>query len=210
MLENVKIYSQIAAKSFLKWLLLIATGFLITIILFTIALVQNWNLTGEHGYIIALLTSNWAAFLLIIGLPLYLFLYVMIANKYSMQSIIFLVWKNKAEEFAAEKIKLVVDKIMAKNNSVNTVTNATILKLQLLEENRRSPDSSKIKRKAVDYIIKKIKLNDIDYSNKDLRLADIVANKVNNYISETAEPSLQLFWILVAIQFILFIMTQFL
>lgn len=208
MIQEIKIYSGIAAKSVVKWLLLFGIGLLVSLVLFIVALVQNWNPPGQHSYFYNLLYSNWAAFLLIIGLPLFVFLYVIIANKYSTQTVIFLIWKNKAGDFAAEKIKLLVDKIVDKNKNAAMVTNETVLKIQLLEANRTHPDSSKIKRKAVDYFIKKIRLDDIDYSNKQLRLGDIVATKVTNYVTEITEPSLRLFWIILVLHLVLFVLSQ--
>ena len=98
---------------------------------------------------------------------------------------------------------------MSKNEKINSITNESILRIQLLEENRTNPDSSKIKRKVVDYILKKVKLDDIDFKNKDLRLSDIISNKVNNFISESSKPSLTLFWILLSLQIVLFIIAQF-
>jgi len=215
MIENIKIYSKIAAKSFLKWLLIIGGGILLSTILFFIVLYQNIGMAGGgHGNVLALLvntfSTNFPAFLLIVGFPLFIFFYIMIANKYFIQSSINQIWKNKAEAFVGEKIKNSVEKLVAKNDTINSISNASVLRLKLLEENRTNPESSKIKRKIVDYIIKKIKLDDIEYSKKDLRLSDIVVNKVNNFISESAEPSLHFFWILFITQIVIFIIAQFL
>lgn len=215
MIENIKVYSKIAAKSLVKWLLLVGTGISISILFFLILLFQILNSTGKANgtstsFYVNLMHSNWAFVLLFVGAPVFIFLYFIIANKHFIQSAIYQVWKNKAEGFATDKIKLIVDQLVAKNGAITTISSESVLKLKLLEESRRNPDSSKIKRRVVDYIIKKIKLNDVDYSNKDLRLSDIVANKVNSFISESAEPSLLFFWIILFIQIILFIIAQFL
>ena len=209
MIENIKIYSKIATKSFFKWLLLVGLGIGLSIIVFIILLFQN-IINNENSTIFNLYKTNWTAFILIIGTPIFIILYIIIVNKHFIQNAINQVWKNKAEGFATEKIKLIVDKLVAKNETLNSISNESVLRLKLLEENRTNPDTSKIKRKIVDYIIKKIKLDEIDYSDKELRLSDIVANKVNSFISESAEPSLLFFWIILVLQIVLFIIAQFL
>ena len=64
-----------------------------------------------------------------------------------------------------------VDKLTASNNVANSISNGTMLRLQLLEANKRDKESSTIKKKAIGYVFSKIKLDDIDFISKpDLKL----------------------------------------
>lgn len=133
----------------------------------------------------------------------------MIANKISIQEFIHQIYKNKAGDVLESKVTRIVDKVTDKNDWLKTISNETLLRAKLLETNRLSEDSSKVKKKAIAYLFKKISLNDIDFTNKDLKLSNVLSSKLNNFILEKSKPSFLLFWILIILQIILFIWAQF-
>jgi hypothetical protein len=214
MKDNLILVSKIAGKSFLKWLLIVVLGTFISVLFFLILLFQNFSLAGGgHGnalaFIINFFFNNLPGFILFVGAPIFLFLYFMIANKISIQEFIHQIYKNKAGDVLESKVTNIVDKVTDKNDWLKTISNETLLRAKLLETNRLSEDSSKVKKKAIAYLFKKISLNDIDFTNKDLKLSNVISSRLNNFILEKSKPSFLLFWILVVLQIVLFIWAQF-
>ncbi|WP_117884504.1 hypothetical protein [Aureibaculum luteum] len=109
MKENIKLTAKITGKTALKWVFIFATGNLITLITFLIALFSIIELAGGgHGSIIALfvglLSTNFFAFLLIFGAPIFIILYFIIANKISIQNAIYLLWEGKLGDYISSKV----------------------------------------------------------------------------------------------------------
>jgi hypothetical protein len=215
MKEEIKSVASISAKSSLKWLVVMISGNLFTMIIFLIILFQNGSLAGGgHGnayaFIMGLLLNNICGFILFVGAPIFAFLYFLIANKAAIQQIIYLTWKNKTfAGYVNSYVVLLVDKITASNNMASRISNGAMLRLQLLEANKNDKESSKIKKRVINYIFKKVRLDDVDFSNKDLKLSEVVSMKINQFISEAVEPSLLFFWLLLLLQVVLFIGAQF-
>ncbi|MBZ4033643.1 hypothetical protein K6T82_02625 [Flavobacterium sp. 17A] len=215
MKEEIKIVTAISAKSSLKWLVIMIIGNIFTLICFLIILFQNGSFAGGgHGNIYAFLSglflNNICGFILIAGAPIFAILYFLIANKAAIQQMIYLTWKNKGfADFVNSKVVVLVDKLASSKNWTGTISNAAMLKLQLLEANRNDKESSKIKKKVIGYLFRKINLDDIDFSNKELKLSEVISIKLNQFISEAVEPSLLFFWLLLLFQVVLFIAAQF-
>nr|WP_294784598.1 hypothetical protein [uncultured Flavobacterium sp.] len=175
MKEEIKMAASISAKSSLRWLVITVCGTIITMLFFTIILFQNADFAGGgHGnvyaFIIGLAMNNIPGFILLAGAPIFAILYFLIANKVAIQQMIYLTWKN--ENFASylnSKVVFLVEKITASNNLTSAVSNQTMLKLQLLEANRNDKESSRIKKRIINYVFKKINLDDVDFSNKELK-----------------------------------------
>ncbi|MBW1655064.1 hypothetical protein [Flavobacterium quisquiliarum] len=215
MKEEIKMMASISAKSSLKWLIVMVGGNIFTLILFFIILFQNASFAGGgHGnayaFIVGLLLNNICGFILFVGAPVFAFLYFVIANKVAIQQMIYLTWKNKKfSDYIDSKVVFLVDKITDSNRLVGTISNESMLRLKLLEANKNDKESSRIKKKIINYLFQKIKLDDIDFSREDLKLSQIVSVKLNQFISETVEPSLLFFWLLLLLQVVLFVIAQF-
>ncbi|TDW49046.1 hypothetical protein EV144_103571 [Flavobacterium sp. 270] len=214
MKEEVKLMANITAKSSLKWITIVLLGNLVTLICFFTILFENISYAGGgHGNVYAffrnLFFHNICGFLLLVGAPVFAIGYFMIANKVAIQSMIHQLWTNKMGSYLDAKVILLVDKITDSNKVANSISNESILRLQLLEANKRDHESSRIKKKAIGYFFSKIKLDDIDFSNKDLKLSEIISFKLNKFISETIQPSFFLFWLLLAFQLVLIVVAQF-
>ncbi|MFB9076423.1 hypothetical protein ACFFLS_24420 [Flavobacterium procerum] len=214
MKEEIKIAAKITAKTSLKWFTIVFIGGLFTLICFLIILFQNMGLGGGgHGnayaFTVNLFLNNICGFLLFVGAPAFAAGYFMIANKVAIQTMIHQVWENKMGKYIEEKVILLVDKLTASQNWANSASNATMLRLKLLEANKNDKETSVIKKRIIGYFFAKINLDDIDFSNKDLKLSEIISFKLNRFISETIEPSFLFFWLLLAFQLILIIAAQF-
>ncbi|MBE8726562.1 hypothetical protein [Flavobacterium hungaricum] len=215
MKEQIKSAAKITAKSSLKWITIVLLGNLVTLICFLIIMFQNISLAGGgHGNVYTLIVNlffqNICGFLLFVGAPLFAVGYFMIANKVAIQTVIHQVWENNASKYIEDKVILLVDKLTASHNVTNSISNAAMLRLKLLEANKKDKESSMIKKKAIGYLFSKIQLDDIDFSNENLKLSEIISAKLNKFISEAVEPSFLFFWLLVSFQLILIIAAQFL
>ncbi|MGE8339601.1 MAG: hypothetical protein ACN6OI_01090 [Flavobacterium sp.] len=215
MKEEIKVVAGISVKSSLKWLVIMIIGNLFTLILFLIILFQNADFAGGgHGnayaFLSGLFLNNIYGFILLAGAPVFAILYFLIANKAAIQQMIYRTWKNKVfASYIDSKVVFLVDKLTASNNWSSAVSNKALLKMQLLEANRNDKESSKIKKKVINYLYQKINLDDVDFSNKDLKRSEVVSVKLNQFISEAVEPSLLFFWLLLLIQIVLFVAAQF-
>lgn len=214
--ENIKIASRITAKTFLAWSIVVFVGSIITFLCIPIVLFQVGDLGlagGGHGspfaLVIGLFSTNICGFILFMGAPIFIGLYFTIASKIAIQSIIYQIWKNKAGSFVENKIIIITDKLTSKNDWTSFLSNETLLRVKLLEANKKDKETSKIKKKTINYLFKKIKLDDIDFTNDNLKLSDIILTKVIKSISETTKPSFCFFWLLISFQLILIICSQF-
>ncbi len=213
MKENIKTGVTIIAKATLKWLIPLATGTLFSVIYLMITLFQNIRLAGGgHGNAIALMINlalnNPCAFILVVGFPVFIVLYFLLANKIAIQSVLYLMWKNKAQSFAENKVIKIVNKVTDNSETINSITNESMLRLKLLQENNKGQEDSKIKKKVINYLFAKVKLDDIDFKNKDLKLPEIISTRISRILSEAIKPSYLFFWLLLVFQLVLFLGAQ--
>lgn len=206
--ESIKLYAKISGKSFLKWLIVIITGIVVTMIFFFVILFTNASgAGGGHGNALAFITNlaiqDFFGLLLFAGAPVFIFLYFSVANKIAIQTVIYEIWTNKAVQFVEPAIKKIAEKITSKQNWITTVSNSAMLRAKLLDENRNDKSNSTLNKRVLNYVFKRIKLDDIDFRNENLTLADIITLKIKNFISGIAEPSFKLFWVLLITQFVL-------
>ena len=215
MQEEIKIIAGISAKSSLKWLFVMISGNVFTVICFLMILFQNADFAGGgHGnayaFITGLFFNNICGFILFAGAPIFAFLYFLIANKAAIQQMIYLTWKNKTfADYIDAKVILLTDKLVGANHWTTAMSNESMLRLKLLEANKNDKETSRIKKKIINYLFQKIKLDDVDFNKEDLKLSGIVSLKINQFISEAVEPSLLFFWLLLLLQIVLFVVAQF-
>ena len=160
--ENIKTFARIGTNSTLKWLGIFLLGILISLVLFTIVLVQNIKYFG-------FITNNPAALILLIGTPFFIFIYLLIANKFSIQNVIYNIWINKGQEFVEPLVEKIGAKITSKSNWASEVSNQAKLKAKLISENASDMETPKIQRKILNYAIKKVQLDDINFKDENLR-----------------------------------------
>lgn len=212
MKENIKIFAKISSKVIAKWLLIFITGNIVTLITFLVAIFTNAKYAGGgHGspiaLVIGLFTQNIFAFFVVIGAPIFLALYFILANKISIQNALYQLWKTKAGDYISDKVENITSKFTEKDGWQREITNKAILKAKILQENKSDPNSSKLQRKLISYGFKKINLDDINFQDENLKLSHILKVKFYDFISNTAKPSLKLFWILIFLQIFLLIVS---
>ena len=210
MKENIKLTAKITGKTALKWVFIFAMGNLITLITFLIALYRNMEIAGGgHGSIIALgiglVTTNFFAFLLVFGAPVFIILYFIIANKISIQNAIYLLWEGRLGDYISSKVGNLTTTLTHKEGWKKELSDKAVLKAQLFQSAKDDVDTSKLQRKVILFGLKKIKLDDVNFQDKNVDLSHVITEKFNNFISETVKPSLKLFWGLVLIQIVLLI-----
>ena len=210
MKENIKLTAKSTGKTALKWVFIFAMGNLITLITFLIALYRNMEIAGGgHGSIIALgiglVTTNFFAFLLVFGAPVFIILYFIIANKISIQNAIYLLWEGRLGDYISSKVGNLTKTLTHKEGWKKELSDKAVLKAQLFQSAKDDVDTSKLQRKVILFGLKKIKLDDVNFQDKNVDLSHVITEKFNNFISETVKPSLKLFWGLVLIQIVLLI-----
>lgn len=131
----------------------------------------------------------------------------MIANKVSIHNALYQLWKTQAGDFIANQVEKITSKFTDKEGWQREITNKAILKAKILQENKSDPNSSKLQRKLISYGFKKINLDDINFQDENLKLSHILKVKFYDFISNTAKPSLKLFWILIFLQIFLLIVS---
>lgn len=213
MKESIKLYAKISGKAFLKWLFVIVSGIIITMIFFFIIMFKDISgAGGGHGnalaFILNLALQDFFGFLLFAGAPVFIILYFVVANKIAIQTIIYEIWTNKAVQFVEPAVQKIAEKITSKQNWITFASDQAMLRAKLLDENRNDKSNSSLNKRVLGYVFKKIKLDDIDFKDENLTLADILTLKLKNFISETTKPSFNLFWILLGIQ-VLFLILSF-
>ena len=184
--ENLKIAVKISAKTGLKWALIFVLGNIVTLITFFIALFNNIGLAGGgHGNVTALflglLTSNFPAFLLIFGAPLFLAIYFILANKISIQNAIYLLWEGKAGHYISSKVRTLTKNITEKEGWRKEYTDWFILKAKMLQLIKEDKDTSRLQRKVLNFGFKKVKLDEIDFQDENLNLSEFVNKQVYGF-----------------------------
>lgn len=214
MRETLKTTAKITTKTVSKWILIVGIGIIVTVITLGIALYRNIGYAGGgHGNAIALfvgmLIGNFFAFLLVFGSPIFIGLYIVIANKISIQNAIYLTWKSKAGDYILSKVHSITKKLTEKEGWRKNLSNKMMLKTKVLQLAKDSHNISKLERKIIGFGFQKIKLDEINFQDENLNLSDVITRKFDQFISQIAKPSLKLMWILVLIQIILLIISIF-
>jgi hypothetical protein len=206
--ENVKAFAYISAKTFTKWISIGMAGGLISIIYgFSVLFLEEKQTILV--FLSNLFSKSISGFILFIGTPLFMVLYLLIANKIAIQTFLYQIWKNKAQGFLQEKVKGLVNKLTSANNWTSHISTAAVLKLKLLTANKNDKESNFILRKSIGYLLSMTKLDDIDFKDENIQLSEIVAQKLGEIVGEFSKPSLLFFWLLLLFQTALFVVYLF-
>ena len=178
---------------------------MLSLVCAAIVLFNNTGLGGGgHGnawaFMLNLFSTNTTGFILLVGAPVFIVLYFLVANKIAIANTIFLVLKNKAGDMISAQVGGLVDGLTTGGTWVAKGADAAMLRAQLLQANLDDPNTSRLKRGVIKYGFNKIRLDDIDLRDGNMKLSTIVVGKVDHLMCETAKPSLKLFWLLVFLQ----------
>ena len=207
-------FGKIAAKSFLAWLRVIVGGGLLSIICFIVSIVLISNNSGpgfagaRAGIVGALMAipylfvvEFWTALLLFGSVGAMVF-YTSFASSYGVQKAIQLTWNNKLGDVLMAKLERYLSSIFdKKNEEIVGAQDATLIKRNLVEEVKNDNESSSIQKRILQYLLKRVKLDNIDFAKKDFNVKAIIIQKAKDFIAEKMEPTMQPFWIVLAIHF---------
>lgn len=215
MIESIKIAGTITLKSIAKWVLIVFLGCLVTLVTFLVAFFRNIDLVeGESqkfsAFFYGLLTENFPALILIFGAPIFVIIYFIMANKISVQNVIFLLFRSKAGDYIISAITTAVEKITGKKGWHSDLISKGLVKAKVLQAVKNDPNTSKIQRSIIRYGFKKINLEDVDFQSEEANLPRVMSDKFRHFFEEMVRPSLMFFWILILVQICLFIYSIFL
>lgn len=205
MKEGIKAVGSITLRSVAIWILIVFLGWLLTLITFLIAFFRNIDLVvGESNkfssFFHGLVAENIPALILIFGAPIFAVIYVIMANKVSVQNVIYLLFKSKAGEHVISVITKAIEKITGKKGWHSDLIAKGVLKMKVLQAVKEDPSTSRIQRSIIRYGFRKINLEDVDFQNEDVNLASVLSNKFNHFFGELVRPSLRFFWMLILLQ----------
>lgn len=206
-LENVKAFASIGARALLRGIAIAVTGFLLSLIGFLLIFyhhAEGKSVSGGHfggiGIFWDIPVESKAGALVFFGAPLFLMAYIFLAYKMVIQTVLYSVWESKLVGFIQPRIKSLVAGLAGRQPGwLKGITSWATLKLQLIAANNTAPESSFVKKRLVNYGLKKIKLDGIDFRRDDLDLPEVISSKIITVISETAKPSPVLFLLLFGI-----------
>lgn len=210
MKENLKTIANISSKVLLKWVFIVVMGFFATGLTFTMVLYRNFKLisTGITVAFLELYKTNLSAFLLFFGAPIFMILYVVIANKLSIQSAIHLLWKGKTGDYLLSKVKTIIARLLEKEGWRKSFSDKAILKAKVLQEIKNDPDTSRLQRNVIGFVLARIQLDKVDFQQEDLKISDIIVTKFSDFVTEIIEPSLVMFWVLFSVQLFLLMISE--
>lgn len=201
--ENVKIFAKISGKSALKWTVVMLTGLFMTLLFLVVTLIcidapENSNFFGHT------LQHNFFAFLMVAGSPLFLIAYYLCANKMAVAVSIYETWKQKGEEHIRPAAAALIEKATARFKA-DKISSPALVRLKMIDAVRNSSES-RIKKRIIGYVFKRIRLDDVDFTAENVTLSDVLAQKFTNFITEAAQPSWLFFLILSGLHVLCFIL----
>jgi hypothetical protein len=200
MKEDLKLYAGIATKSVLKWLFIVCSGWILTLIFLIIMLFQYYG-TG-HGKV--------AALILVLLSVLFCFLYVVVANKVAIQTLIYDFWTKKGIQLVKPVLSTAVHQITNNQHWLKEVSNDAMLRARLIDASKNNKTTAKNTRRILVFSLKRIQLDDIDFQNEKLSLYDVLLDKLLQYFATFVEPDFLWFWVLLLLQVLLFSTAQYL
>jgi hypothetical protein len=211
MKEDVKLYALIAGKSALRWGLVVFAGVFFSLLFLIVLLVQYYG-TGSGKFLVYfcnLWQTNLAAWVLIFCFPVFIFLYVVLANKIVIQSLVYELWSKKAVVYVEPALQRVVARITNNQQWMRDFSNKAMLRARILEAGKTDKTISSTSRKVLVFAFQRINLDDIDFSQEKLSLYDVLLTKLMQFISEMVEPGYVLVWLLLGLQTLLFVLAQY-
>ena len=118
------------------------------------------------------------------------------------------VWNHELGDFIRSKVYLYIRDLTEKQPDwLKGVTGTKFIKA-FLEIMSQDGTLNKVQRLVFKYGIKKVELTDEDFVDVEHQLPQIVIHKIESNIQSLIHPSYSLFYILIAIQFVLLILDR--
>jgi hypothetical protein len=212
--EHLKYFtklSSIAVFSFFKINLLGAISTIALIIMEYFLLTKNINAgSSAHVSTIPFLTMTFFArpagsimwYLTCVLSPI---LFFILGNKYIITKLTHKVITDKSESLLNPLLDKVLLKFKSKQtNPIKTAADYTIAKMKLIHDVKSESDNKWLK-KIISFGLKKIQLDDVDFSQEDLSFYDIIKAKTIQSLKNISQPSRELIWIVLGIQWLFFL-----
>lgn len=212
-------YGKIVAKSAFKWLVIFFSGLLFSAVGTVIGFVLLNSSDGGGvpaaghagvfgaavGLWYLLLNDFWPTLLIISSLLIFPVLYFILANKSTIQYVIYQVASNKLAGFISDRVEIYAKRIEDKPESkLKNISDFANVKLQLVNSNKQDKAESKWQRRAVAFILNRIDLSADDISS-DTKLSKLMASKTHEFIDDFTQPSSALAWLIFGAHFLLII-----
>lgn len=213
MKEKIKYFGKLSSIAFLDILKINFLGISSTIItcilgFLIIASAINSGHSGHSSPIIYLsaffLARPLSSTLLVINFFISPYIYFVLANKHALTKVGHRVYNDHSDGYIRQIIEKLCSKVFTNNSLATKGADYALLKLKLLDKLKNEPENKWMK-KIIAFGISKIQLDDIDFQDKTLSVTDIITNKTIATLQSILEPSMRLFWIMVAIQWLLLV-----
>ncbi|MCR6639260.1 MAG: hypothetical protein NVV82_09805 [Sporocytophaga sp.] len=152
--ENLKLFTSIAGKSFFSWLKAVLIGVTLSLVGIITALIIRGtssvqdNVSNDTYLAAAPVGDVWSNLLLIVSIVLVV-IYIMLANKYALQSSIYLIWENKLADFVEPLVAKGFKQISSKQPDwLRYGIDGVTVKTRLLDEIRKDANANKIQKKG--------------------------------------------------------------
>ncbi len=191
-------YKQIGFKAMAAWAKTGGVGIFISILTFIISIVMLWNKESK----------TWPGILLISSI-IFSLIYVLIANKHALNTLLYQLWKNKLAYFIIPKVDSYVIKFSnLQPGWFQNLTTAASIKTKLLDELRKDKAVNKVQRIVLNYGFEKLKLSKMDFQQPEDAFKSLLIQQVRDKIDIFKRaPSCPIFWLIVSLQIILTILT---
>ena len=190
-------YKRIMAKSIFAWVKVGVTGILFSLICLIIGFCMfSFQNFMAKPFVVILISYSF----------IMLFLYVFLANKVSLKTLMRDVWNHKLGDFIESKVYSYIRGLAEKQpNWLKGITGTKFVKI-FLEIMSQDGTLNKAQRLVLKYGVQKVKLTDEDFVDVEHQLPQIVIHKIETNVQSLIHPSYLLFYVLLAIQFVLLIL----
>jgi len=215
MKENFKYIarlSAIAVSSFLKINLLGAASTILLVVMEFIILAKGVN-AGHSGH------ASTSPFLVMVflarpvGSVLWLitcfaspFLFFMLGNQYILSKLANRLINDQSESIISPVLDKILSSVQKKQPQVMRNTgDFTLNKLKIIHAIKNDKSENKWLKKIIIFGMERIKMDDIDFNQENLNFYDIIKIKTIQSLKSISEPSRNLIWLTLGVQWILFL-----
>ncbi|WP_326983294.1 hypothetical protein VUJ46_01730 [Chryseobacterium sp. MYb264] len=215
MKENFKYIatlSAVAISSFLKINLLGAFSTVFLVVVEFILLTRNID-AGHSGHagaapflVMVFLARPVGSILWLITCFASPFLFFTLGNQYIISKLANRLILDKSESIISPVLDKILSVIQKKQPQVMRNTgDFTLNKLKVINAIRNDKSENKWLKKIIIFGMQKIKMDDIDFNQENLNFYEIIKIKTIQSLNELSEPSRNLIWLTLGIQWLIFL-----
>lgn len=209
MKDQLKAYAKIGLVAVFKWVFGFGLGLVLSaIVLITVLLSTSKYAAGPHAggttYFIQLWSNDPFAFLLLVSVPVFIWLYFMLTNKSIIKVIANSIWQ-KDGDLITTKVHEIATKIVDRYPQIQEVVSAVKFKRQMRNEVKASHDLSKYQEMVVKFVLKKLAISDQEFS-ESRDLPDLLTTKFRLFITDFIKPTNNFYWLCFGVQLVAFVL----